>query len=139
MKKMIIVLAAGIITTAAMAQENNKAVPPPPPPPADLTEMPAPQPPPPPPAPLPPEPPKVIAKVHQVDASNANDKGYVIRVMKGKEENIILVSKNGVTQKIRMSVWNAKPQYFRNKYGELPPPPPPPPAPPAPPSPPVKD
>ncbi|MFN8252434.1 MAG: hypothetical protein U0V75_11195 [Ferruginibacter sp.] len=138
MKKMIIVLAAGIITTAAMAQENNKAVPPPPPPPADLTEMPAP-PPPPPPAPLPPEPPKVMAKVHQVDASNANDKGYVIRVMKGKEENIILVSKNGVTQKIRMSVWNAKPQYFRNKYGELPPPPPPPPAPPAPPSPPVKD
>ncbi len=29
-----------------------------------------------------------------------------------------------------MSVWNAKPEYFENKYGKLPPPPPPMPVPP---------
>lgn len=130
MKKMIIVLATGIITTAAMAQENSKPAPPPPP--ADLTEMPAPQPPPPPP-PAPPQPPK-IEKVSFTPPVITNNKGYVIKVVRGKEDHIILVSKKGVTQKIRMRVWNAKPDYFENKYGELPPPPPPPPAPPAPPN-----
>lgn len=131
MKKMIIVLATGIITTAAMAQESSKPAPPPPP--ADLTEMPAPPPPPPPPPPAPPQPPK-IEKVSFTPPVITNNKGYVIKVVRGKEDHIILVSKKGVTQKIRMSVWNAKPDYFENKYGELPPPPPPPPAPPAPPN-----
>jgi hypothetical protein len=47
--------------------------------------------------------------------------------MQNESDNIILLSKNGVVQKIKMSVWNAKPEYFESKYGTLPPPPPPPP------------
>ena len=127
MKRMFIVLATGIITTAAMAQENSKPVPPPPP--ADLTEMPAPPPPPPPPPPPAPPKPLKIEKVSFTPPVIANNKGYAIKVVTAKEDNIILVSRKGITHKIRMSVWNAKPEYFQNKYGALPPPPPPPPPP----------
>lgn len=58
-----------------------------------------------------------------------------ITVQNTKEEPVIILKKKGMVQKIRMSVWNAKPQYFENKYGQLPPPPPPQilPVPPAPP------
>lgn len=117
MKKMIIVLAAGIISTAAIAQKADKPVPPPPPAPAEAAALPVPPPPPPPPPPKAP-----------VTKSN---KGYIISVVPGKTDDdaVILLKKNGIVQKIRMSVWNAKPEYFENKYGMLPPPPPPPPPP----------
>jgi hypothetical protein len=108
MKKMIIVLAAGIITTAAVAQQNVTQAPPPPPP--EMKQLP------------PPPPPPVAPKVPVVKSS----KGYIITVMENKGDNIVVLKKNGVVQKIRMSIWNAKPEYFENKYGLLPPPPPPP-------------
>jgi hypothetical protein len=139
MKKLIIVLAVGMIATDSMGQSGKKTAPPPPPPP-QVKDMPAPPPPPAPPqnvkfappkivrdAPPPPKPPKAPAPV--------NEKGYAILVQPTKEEPVIVLTKKGMTQKIRMSVWNAKPEYFENKYGKLPPPPPPPPRPPVPPPP----
>jgi hypothetical protein len=131
MKKMIIVLAAGIISTAAIAQKTDRQVPPAPPAPSEMKDVP-PAPPPPPvimdmqaPPPTPPAPPKPPKKHF---ATATNNKGYRVKIMTTENDNIILLSKNGVTQKIKMSVWNAKPQYFENKYGMLPPPPPPPPS-----------
>jgi hypothetical protein len=135
MKKLIIVLAVGMIASDALAQAGQKLVaPPPPPPPPMAKDMPAPPPPPPPPsevsfiapkapkdAPKPPRPPKVQFTPPVI----VNEKGYTIVVRPTKEEPIILLTKKGITQKIRMSVWNAKPEYFENKYGKLPPPPPP--------------
>lgn len=131
MKKMIIVLAAGIISSSAMAQYSKKAPPAPPPPPelAELATPPTPPTPPVPPPPPPPPPPKP-AKGKVVTAKATNNMGYVVRIVETAEEPVILLSKNGNTRKIRMSVWNAKPEYFTRKYGELPPPPPPPPPPP---------
>ena len=139
MKKLIIVLAVGMLASDGMAQTGKKGVPAPPPPPVELKEVPPP-PPPPPPKPVNQE------KVMFTPPVILNEKGYVISVHNTKEGNIILLkNKKGLTQKIRMSVWNAKPEYFENKYGQLPPPPPPPPppatpkAPPPPPAPPVKE
>lgn len=138
MKKLIIVLAVGMLAGDGMAQSGKKAVPAPPPPPMELKEVPPPPPPPP--------PPKHPEKVQFTPPVIVNDKGYAITIHNTKEGNIILLkNQKGLTQKIRMSVWNAKPEYFENKYGQLPPPPPPPPppatpkAPPPPPAPPVKE
>jgi hypothetical protein len=142
MKKLIIVLAVGMITAEGLAQSGKKTLPPPPPPPQEITDVPIPPPPPPPvrpgepvkatlreiktvPPPPPPKPP-IITKVKFTPPVIVNEKGYAILVRHTKEEPVILLTKKGVTQKIRMSVWNAKPEYFENKYGKLPPPPPPP-------------
>ena len=136
MKKLIIVLAVGMLAGDGMAQTGKKAGVPPPPPPMEIKDMPVPPPPPPP----PPIPPKGVKFTPPVIVNN---KGYTITVQPTKEEPVILLRKKGVTQKIRMSVWNAKPAYFENKYGKLPPPPPPappmPPKPPKAPVPPVKE
>lgn len=136
MKKLIIVLAVGMLAGDGMAQTGKKAGVPPPPPPMEIKDMPVPPPPPPP----PPIPPKGVKFTPLVIVNN---KGYTITVQPTKEEPVILLRKKGVTQKIRMSVWNAKPAYFENKYGKLPPPPPPappmPPKPPKAPVPPVKE
>ncbi len=121
MKKLIIVLAAGMFTAGAVAQEAVKA------PPQEVKDMPIPPPPPPPP----------VENVRFTPPVIVNEKGYTITVRNTAAGNIILLRKKGITQKIRMDVWNAKPVYFENKYGMLPPPPPPPPAPPAPPMPPA--
>jgi len=145
MKKLIIVLAVGMITAESFAQSGKKMVPPPPPPhPQEMKDVPTPPPPPPPPpkkmeeaAPanvpeirkVPPPPPKPPV-VSKVKFASPNEKGYAIAVRQTNEESVILLTKNGMTQKIRMSVWNAKPEYFEHKYGKLPPPPPPPPTPP---------
>jgi hypothetical protein len=109
MKKLIIVLAVGMLAGDAMAQTGKKAAPALP---TELKDKPA---------LLPPSieiskftPPVIV-----------NEKGYNITVHATKEGNLILLRKKGITQKIRMSVWNAKPAYFENKYGPLPPPPPP--------------
>lgn len=134
MKKLIIVLAVGMFATDAMAQNGKHLAPPPPPPPPATKDLPVPPPPPPAPPnvnfsapPPPPPPPKapVVSKVKFTAPIIVNDKGYAITVQPTKEDNIILLRKKGVVQKIKMSVWNAKPLYFENKYGQLPPPPPP--------------
>ena len=121
MKKLIIVLAVGMIAADSMGQTGKKTIALAPAPP-QVKDMPAPPPPPspqdvqfaPPPPPKPPLPPVVVT-----------EKGYTILIQQTKEEPIILLTKNGITQKIRMHIWNAKPAYFENKYGQLPPPPPP--------------
>ena len=139
MKKLIIVLAVGMLASDGMSQTGKK-VQSAPPPPLELKEVPPPPPPP------PPKPPKHVEKVQFTPPIIVNDKGYAITIHNTKEGNIIVLkNQKGLIQKIRMSVWNAKPEYFENKYGQLPPPPPPPPppaapkAPPPPPAPPVKE
>jgi len=131
MKKLIIVLAVGMIAADGMGQSGKHPIsaPPPPPPPQEVQFT----------------PPKLVKDVprppKQPKAPPAivNEKGYAILVQSTKEEPVILLTKKGMTQKIRMSVWNAKPEYFENKYGQLPPPPPPAaPKPPVPPPPPPK-
>ncbi len=142
MKKLLIVLAVGMITADGLAQSGKKTVPPPP---QELKELPKPPPPPPPPEvkmvepvptniaeiktvpPPPPPKPPTVTKVRFTPPVIVNEKGYAIAVRQTKEEPIILLTKKGMTQKIRMSVWNAKPAYFENKYGKLPLPPPMPP------------
>ncbi|GAB2835752.1 hypothetical protein [Ferruginibacter profundus] len=128
MKKLIIVLAVGIIASDSMAQTGQKAIPPPPPQSKDRHK-------PPPPPPMPPgdvkfTPPEIVKDAPPPPRPSKppvriNEKGYAILVQPAKDEPVILLTKKGVTQKIRMSVWNAKPEYFENKYGKLPPPPPP--------------
>jgi hypothetical protein len=138
MKKLIIVLAVGMLASDGMAQTGKKSVTAPPPPPVELKEVPPPPPP-------PPRPVKHQEKVMFTPPVILNEKGYAISIHNTKEGNIILLKTlKGLTQKIRMSVWNAKPEYFENKYGQLPPPPPPLPPPtapkaPPPPVPPVKE
>jgi hypothetical protein len=120
MKKLIIVLAVGMIAAEAMAQSSPAR-------PAEVKETPA--------APVEevqftapaivkdaPTPP---AKVRFTPPVIVNEKGYAITVQSTKEEPVIILKKKGMVQKIRMNVWNAKPKYFENKYGQLPPPPPP--------------
>jgi hypothetical protein len=135
MKKLIIVLAVGMIASNVMGQSEKTIAPPPP-------RVKSPKPPPPPPvpenvkftppaiikdAPPPPPAPKapVVSKVHFTAPVIVNEKGYAMLVKETKEEPVILLTKKGVTQRIRMSIWNAKPAYFEKKYGKLPPPPPP--------------
>jgi len=126
MKKLIIVLAVGMIASGAMGQTEKIAAPaaprvksPNPPPPPEKGKF------------TPPKivkdvpPPPVVSKVHFTAPVIVNDKGYAMVIKETKEEPVILLTKKGVTQKIRMSIWNAKPEYFENKYGKLPPPPPP--------------
>ncbi len=114
MKKIIIVLAAGMFTAGAMAQGDIKV----PVQKEEVKDKPIPPPPPPPPV-MPPE------KVMFTPPIIVNEKGYAVTIRYTSTGNIILLRKKGLTQKIRMDVWNAKPKYFENKYGMLPPPPPP--------------
>jgi hypothetical protein len=108
MKKLIIVLAVGMLAGDAMAQSGKKAVMPPTASPMELKDK------------LAPPPPPLISKF--TPSVIVNEKGYNITVHATKEGHMILLCKKGITQKIRMSVWNAKPTYFENKYGPLPPP-----------------
>jgi hypothetical protein len=139
MKKLIIVLAVGMITAEGLAQGGKKTAPPPPP--QEIKDVPIAPPPPPPPVrppedvqftppkikkgPPPPPKPPTVTTVRFTPPVIVNEKGYAILVRQTKEEPVILLTKKGITQKIRMSVWIAKPEYFENKYGKLPPPPPP--------------
>ncbi len=124
---MIIVLAAGLISTASIAQNDVWTSPPAPPTPPEMKDLP-PAPPPPPVPPFTPAPPPIPPKLDKKHLSiTTNNKGYTVKIIQTENEEIILLRKKGVIQKIKMDVWIAKPQYFENKYGELPPPPPPPP------------
>src|SRR5882762_3600831 len=104
MKKLIIVLAVGMIAADSMAQSGKKAITPPPPPP-QVKDMPAPPPPPAPPGDVKFTPPKIVngAPKPPKPPVTINEKGYAIWIQPAKEEPIILLTKKGVTQKIRMS------------------------------------
>ena len=128
MKKIIMMMTVSIIAGQLIAQTTKKLMPPPPP----LVDIPKAPPAPAPPMevmdiPIPPSPPTPPEHVKFTTPIIVNDRGYTITVHSTTEGEIILLRKKGVIQKIRMSIWNAKPEYFENKYGKLPPPPPAPP------------
>ena len=142
MKRKIFVCAA-CITMAGIyvnAQTKNSVAPPPPPPMALLAPT-APPPPPlpvppvptinegdialalPPAPPAPPVPPIPIVYENQgLEIINENGNEISVRHKKGKD--IVFVKKDGKTQKIKLSTWNANRKYYQKKYGQLPPPPP---------------
>ena len=119
----------GKSVTPATATSDVALPPPPPPPPA-----PPPPPPPPPlvtppaPPPPPPAPPQMPADV-KFPAPVVNDKGYDLSVHYNNGNNMVYMKKKGITEKVSITKWNEKKDYYENKYGILPAPPPPPAAP----------
>ena len=107
--------------------------PPLPPPAPDGFDVPAPPPPPPAP-PVPPVPPMPAAIDYAIDCPEStvieiiNSNGYEISVHRIKGIQMVIAKKDGKTQKIKLSTWNANRKYYEKKYGQLPPPPPPVPA-----------
>ena len=129
MKKTLFVCAACISIVVVQAQDNRSSVAPPPPPPPPIAMITPPPPPPPP--PVPPVPPVATDEsVETVNTTNTiiNELGNEISVRTVKGIHIVFITKNGKTQKIKLSTWNANRKYYEKKYGQLPPPPPPPPA-----------
>jgi len=127
MKKTLFVCAACISIVVVQAQDNRSAVAPPPPPPPPFAMV-APPPPPPPPPPVPPVAPgESVETVHSTNTI-INELGNEISVHTVKGIHTVFITKNGKTQKIKLSTWNANRKYYEKKYGQLPPPPPPPPA-----------
>lgn len=122
MKKTIFVCAACISIVMVQAQDSRSSVAPPSPPPP-VMEMIAPPPPPPP--PVPPAP--TSEKIHSYTVI-INENGTEIWVKKVNSVEMVFVKKEGKTQKIKLSTWNANRKYYEKKYGKLPPPPPPVPA-----------
>jgi len=135
MKKTIFLCAACFSIVMVQAQDSKSSVAPPVPPQPPVAMV-APPPPPPPPAPpeVAPEPPKPpVPPVPPVDVTLSaviiNDHGNMVWIQDIKGTNIVFISKNDKTQKIKLSTWNANRKYYEKKYGKLPAPPPPPPAP----------
>jgi hypothetical protein len=58
-----------------------------------------------------------------------NNNGYEISVETINGNGMVYVRKNGVSQKIKLSTWNADRKSYEKKYGQLPPLPLPPAAP----------
>lgn len=54
---------------------------------------------------------------------NNNGNEMSIRTINGK--TMVIVKKDGNTQKIKLTTWNANRKYYEKKVGQLPPPPPP--------------
>ncbi|CAN5900423.1 hypothetical protein BH11BAC4_BH11BAC4_07520 [soil metagenome] len=143
MKKTIFVCAACISIVMVHAQDNKSSVAqpvPPAPPIAMVAPLPPPPPPPPlvkedeiPAPPLPPVPPEAPSEPVDVSYSAiiVNDHGYIAYIRNVKGTNFVYIDKNkdGKTQKIKLSTWNANRKYYEKKYGKLPPPPPAPPVP----------
>ncbi len=133
MKKIIIVSAAYFaITSLAVNGQSKKIAPPPPPPVMDIVVPPPPPPPPPPPAaPLPPPPPIPLKEFTSGNVDThieiVNSNGSEMQISKIKGISTVVVSKDGRTQRIRLSTWNANRKFYEKKYGQLPPPPPAPP------------
>ena len=144
MKKRIIISVTCIAVAVIYVDAQNKsatvnppatsmerfivAAPPPPPAPplpptppsidgTDLTLPPAP--------PVPPVPPteEIITVYSSAEIINSNGYEISVRVINGKE--MVIVKKDGKTQKIKLTTWNANRKYYEKKYGQLPPPPPP--------------
>ncbi len=115
------------VNPPATSMENFVAPPPVPPlppvPPAppstDGIDLPLPPAPPVPPAP----PTEEITTVYSgVEIINCN--GYEISVRSINGKGMVVVKKDGKTQNIKLSTWNANRKYYEKKYGQLPPPPP---------------
>jgi hypothetical protein len=129
-------------STSLAVQSGNKErlIAPPPPPvpplppaaplPPSMDEIGKPLPPAPPVPPVPPS--EEISNSYSDNSGTViiNNNGYEISVVTINERSIVIVKKDGKTQKIKLSAWNADRKYYEKKYGQLPPPPPPPPAPP---------
>lgn len=123
-----------IISTRPTVTESYVTPAPPPPPP------PAPPIPPVPPSssmdeiefslpPVPPVPPTTVltiddGEINGPEIINNNGNEISIRTINGK--TMVVVKKDGKTQNIKLSTWNANRKYYEKKYGQLPPPPPPP-------------
>jgi len=121
-----------VVTSPATTTESYVAVlPPPPPPPPPVPPIP-PAPPPPPVAPIPPVAPAEDLSYNDDGPVIINNTGSEISIRTVNGRTMIIVRKDGKTQKIKLSTWNANRKYYEKKYGPLPPPPPPPPAPPVP-------
>ena len=141
MKKTIFVCAACISIVVVYAQDNRSSIAAPPAPPQPPMAMIAPPPPPPPPPPvmeeaelaappappLPPMPPVPPSKSKFSTFVIINDHGNEISVRKIKGVEMVFIKKDGKTQKIKLTTWNANRKYYEKKYGQLPPPPPAPP------------
>ncbi len=120
-----------IISASPTVTESYITPPPPPPPPIpplpplpslmDEIEPPLP--------PLPPDPPSAVIMIADPEINgpeiiNNNGNEISIHTLNGK--TMIIVKKDGKTQKIKLTTWNANRKYYEKKYGQLPPPPPPP-------------
>lgn len=128
MKKVLLLLTVCTVSVHLSAQTTKaEKVPPPPPPPPAVAEIP----PPPPPPPAPPQ--DVVEEMKFTPPVIVNEEGYSLSVHRNNGNEMVYVKKNGVSEKIPLSKWNANKAFYEKKYGKLPPPPPPPPAPPAPP------
>ena len=124
-KKLLLYVVCFTLTGVAVHAQNKEQ---------DFTSLPAPAVPPLvaadiPPPPLPPVPPLPPLPPEREVAVNSN--GYDISVTMSKGSEVVIVEREGVTQRIKLSTWNAHRKYYEKKYGKLPPPP----APPVPPAP----
>jgi hypothetical protein len=144
-KKFFLVAIYFTLTGVCVYAQNKKHIPAPPVPPVPpVGHLIAPSipPPPPPPPPLPllcpessiPTIPSVapIAPVKEINeiifkavesASDVivNSNGYEASVQKRTKEAMIIVEKDNVVKRIKLSTWNAKRKYYEKKYGHLPP------------------
>ena len=109
---------------AAVPPPPVPPIPPAPPPPPSLDELEPPAP------PLPPVPP-VMAIADQENFISLdsgpeiiNSNGYEISVRNLNGISTVILKKDGKSQKIKLSTWNANKRYYGKKYGQLPPPPP---------------
>jgi hypothetical protein len=50
-----------------------------------------------------------------------NGNGSEICVQKKQHDQLVMVIRNGITTRIRLSTWNANRKYYEKKYGQLPP------------------
>ncbi len=119
MEKKILLIAVYFTLAGACvdAQDKKNIAPPPPPPPIENIVAP---PPPPPPPPLPPvSPNREFSSVIIV-----NNNGYDSRIEKINGNPMVILEKDAVVQKIKLSTWNANRKFYEKKYGQLPPPPP---------------
>ena len=117
------------VNPPATSMESFVAPPPPPPvppvppaPPTDGIDLPLPPAPPAPPVPPAPPTEEITAVYYAVEIINGN--GYEISVRSINGKGMVIVKKDGKTQKIKLSTWNANRKYYEKKYGQLPPPPP---------------
>ena len=96
---------------------------PPAPPSTDGIDLPLPPEPPAPPVPLAPPTEEITTVYSGVEIISSN--GYEISVSSINGKAMVTVKKDGKTQKIKLSTWNANRKYYEKKYGQLPSPPPP--------------
>jgi len=141
-KKILLIAVYFTLTGIAVNAQNKKQLPPPPPTPpqAPIENLIAPPPPPPPPLPppvlsvppvppmapappLPPAPPsqkKEAAQVKYISPVIINSNGYEVSLQKLKEAQVVILEKDAVIQKIKLTKWNANRKFYEKKFGQLP-------------------